>query len=1223
MAIVWDKPTITARDITRILIQQYGPENPTRILVDDDTKPINYNSSLVNCECLRCGKRFSYTPSAIVNALYYNGYVCNTCGMLSDTELQDQQKEEMRVGTLKLLKENGIDVVQEAIDAEKEKKEAAEDEDYNDALHDAYNEANTETKSVESSNPVIEEKHEEIKETPVEKVNEDVVKPVEKKIEKKPEVKKEVKQEPVKEKKVTEKPVEKKNDYMVSDEDYNGSIGDQVKDEVEIAEEDEIPDDTGDDITEDDVFGVEEPEESDEVEEVAKALNNNKQTEKSTESIQSEVVEPEVKEVEQPEEKKEDKDPDFVWIGTNAYTEDELQKVLKEKMDNIVKKIHFNPYDPDTFEINEDADLSVKCRTCGQTVLTEDVDTLDNVESLSDVCKRYGKDLPVGKNNYRNIEPMLYSCPTCTSEILTKGYNSYHKKLVEDICQKAHINILDKNHLYINDPNEELRVECNGVIKILKFNLILSKFGRGQDARNDPMFENKDQTKKVEVKTEEVKSTESVKPETENDEKPVVTNTDSENKIKIVQERVNFTENVTEVPNDSKPVVREAEPEKPKVVLRPKTTEVLKRDPVKEPERVTLHAKAPEPTQEQKSKLNQFDGHINEHRKPVFSKRENTNNNSAYGSMFNSERAKDSNANLEEERAYNERQLNKHKIFSESSSLKTAKKNIAKLTGTENPFEREISLKQEFDETVFADFIKELSNKTGVDYKLILDERSYEIPVVDFENGTRIICSNLDEPGLANVKYEWLNRVPFSWKEDIAEDDGTGRLRRKPKSFKWVVLFSDSIEFAKDATFSALIKYINPSVLAYDGKKIVLQDNLIIQYTKNQQYLRDFDKRNSTFPSKKPATGSIGIIARWNSTSKATARDVLKLRMQMEGRNTNVNNLDTLASDYSEYMAASIKYVEHMNPETNRVIYTITEYVEVGSSIIADGFAQCVRALLKEYFKKYPQLMGVPPYIIVEIDPNTFPSPALHSYIERGTLCKMDNSYKMIVEGSKANLNAVDKSLRYSYIRRPEYRQGSDLDRMRQDRRMFNAGTLIVRMSNEIKQAGLSNTIRNPEVRKAFIENMGYIEATQAEIKQYFVNQSIIAAMMSDGYTARLTERIDENMFNSSKMVSDSNSGFGMNNVLMNPAAMMKYNSIMQNGSPEAKDYFMRMMREDYQQKMQDYMMQNQGTQGKVFSQNPQQNMFNNPMMNNVGMNNFGFGMNPMMGMEFGMGMQH
>lgn len=1218
MAIVWEKPTITARDITRILVQQYGPENPTRILVDDDTKPISYNSALVNCECLRCGKKFSYTPSAIVNALYYNGYVCNTCGMLSDTELQDQQKEEMRVGTLKLLKENGIDVVQEAIDAEKEKKEAAEDEDYNDALHDAYNEANDTSKSVESSKPVVEEKHEEVKETPVEKVNEEVVKPVEKKVEKKPEVKKEVKQEPVKETKVEEpKPVEKKNDYMVSDEDYNGSIGDQVKDEVEIVEEDEIPDDTGDDITEDDVFGVEEPEESDEVEEVAKAFN--KQPEKSEESVQTEVIEPEVKEV-QPEEKAEDNGPDYVWIGTDAYTEDELQKVLKNKMDNIVKKIHFNPYDPDTFEINDNAELSVKCRTCGQTIVTDKVDTLDTVESLSDVCKKYGKELPEGKNNYHNIEPMLYSCPVCTSEILTKGFNSYHKKLVDEICKKANINILDKHHLYINDPNEELRVECNGVIKILKFSLILSKFGRGQDARKDPMFENKDQTKKIKVETKEV-STESVKPEVEEKpvvKQPVVTNLDTENKIKVVQERVNFTENVTDVPNESKPVVREKEPEEPKVVLRPKATEVPKQDPVKGPEKVTLHAKAPEPTEEQKAKLNQFDSHHTEQKKPVFSMKEGTaNNNSAYGSMFNSGRVKDSNADLEEERAYNERQLNKHKIFSESASLKTAKKNIAKLTGTENPFEREISLKQEFEETVFADFIKELSNKTGVDYKLILDERSYEIPVVDFENGTRIICSNLDEPGLANVKYEWLNRVPFSWKEDVAEDDGTGRLRRKPKSFRWVVLFSDSIEFAKDATFSALIKYINPSVLAYDGKKIVLQDNLIIQYTKNQQYLRDFDKRNSTFPSKKPATGSIGIIARWNSTSKATARDVLKLRMQMEGHNTNVNNLDTLASDYSEYMAASIKYVEHMNPETNRVIYTITEYVEVGSSIIADGFAQCVRALLKEYFKKYPQLIGVTPYIIVEIDPNTFPSPALQSYIDRGTLCKMDNSYKLIVEGSKANLNAVDKSLRYSYIRRPEYRQGSNLDRMRQDRRMFNAGTLIVRMSNEIKQAGLSNTIRNPEVRKAFIENMGYIEATQAEIKQYFVNQSIIAAMMSDGYTARLTERIDENMFNSSKMVSDSNSGYGMNNVLMNPAMMMKYNSIMQNGSPEAKDYFMRMMREDYQQKMQDYMMQHQGTQGQVFSQNPQQRNMFNPMM---GMNNFGMGMNPMMN-GFGMGM--
>ena len=93
----WNKPIITAKDINSILHNQYGPECPTRLLLEDETKPIPYKTALINCECMRCGRQFTMTPFALLNSIYFNGFVCTGCGSLSDDELKAQQKENMRV----------------------------------------------------------------------------------------------------------------------------------------------------------------------------------------------------------------------------------------------------------------------------------------------------------------------------------------------------------------------------------------------------------------------------------------------------------------------------------------------------------------------------------------------------------------------------------------------------------------------------------------------------------------------------------------------------------------------------------------------------------------------------------------------------------------------------------------------------------------------------------------------------------------------------------------------------------------------------------------------------------------------------------------------------------------------------------------------------------------------------------------------------------------------
>ena len=271
--IKWEKPTITVEELKTILHQQYGPECPTRVLIEDPSASMKYKTGMVSCECMRCGKQFMMTPFALINSYYLSGYICTNCGNLSDNQLVENQKEDMRIKTIETLKEHGIDVLKEEFGKkDKTKPENIEEDEFSSSadaddldINDMYKEAMEDAEtSVESVTPDSEP------EAPAE--------------------------EPVPQGEVEEEPVaddtgdDEANDYMVSDDDYNGTLGDAIDEDTEIVEEEDIPeeeetpdedlsrpyvdddpedapettedeveDDTGDDISEDDVFGVEEP----------------------------------------------------------------------------------------------------------------------------------------------------------------------------------------------------------------------------------------------------------------------------------------------------------------------------------------------------------------------------------------------------------------------------------------------------------------------------------------------------------------------------------------------------------------------------------------------------------------------------------------------------------------------------------------------------------------------------------------------------------------------------------------------------------------------------------------------------------------------------------------------------------------------------------------------------------------------------------------------------
>jgi hypothetical protein len=536
-------------------------------------------------------------------------------------------------------------------------------------------------------------------------------------------------------------------------------------------------------------------------------------------------------------------------------------------------------------------------------------------------------------------------------------------------------------------------------------------------------------------------------------------------------------------------------------------------------------------------------------------------------------------------------------VFHKEDKAKKFKGSIAVLNGKENPFEREERLEVSFKKTIFYDFIKELAEECNVKFRFQIDQRTFQIPVVDFEPymqgkpGFRLVCAQYDRDTMFNVPFNRIAKsIPFQFNNRLTDEE---------TPYQYSVLYSDSVFYREKATFNALIKYINPTVLAYGGRRIQLEGNLNIQYTDYKGYLTEFSEDCSPFPDGKPSNRELGILASWVSTKNFDAKDILETLNSLEGKGNNAN-LDKLESDMGLYMVCSIKYIEQLNKDTQRVIYTITEYIEIGGALIADGLYQCVKALLKEYYTKYPNLRDRTPHVIIEIDTNSYTSPSLKSYVRNKSILPVDRIYRSALESQDANnfytMNMTKKHLKYVYMRRNANRsEHSSRDNMRQDIRKFNAIGLIKRMPEEIKAAGLQMGIYDDTQRLIFIRNMGFTEATQLEIKEYFMSQGTVQMILLDGNTLLLPKAINpDSMYNAGGIVGTSNDSLRtINDPMYNPLFRAKMERIrMGYTTPEAQDFYQSYLQQKQQQEMANNMnwmaSQNQAQQFQGIWQAPQ-----------------------------------
>ena len=415
----------------------------------------------------------------------------------------------------------------------------------------------------------------------------------------------------------------------------------------------------------------------------------------------------------------------------------------------------------------------------------------------------------------------------------------------------------------------------------------------------------------------------------------------------------------------------------------------------------------------------------------------------------------------------------------------------------------EVDLINEFKESEMFRVISEVVKRTNVQAQYTINEDTFEIPVVDFESGVRVICVDCNKVAQMKVNLALMERqVSFSY--DLSKKEG----------YRKVYFYSDSLSSKErtKATIKNLIKIVNRD--RFDGRRIItLGGNYTLFYTDSIPVIRSFEDENSSYPQGKPCTKEIGIIALRHKSGKHeqfTAKDFmnyLNKNYKMDMKNHNL------------YMVATARYI--VKPEANRktVKYLITDYCELADSILKDGLDHIIGAIMKEHnlnnTVKDPRYLGenfaeYKAEFEFEFDSSALPSPSLEIWSDNGGLFRFPDSFE---DGQGK-----------CYIRMPEYR-ANQTDGFRKDPRLFLPLPFSKLFRADIEKAGVN--VLNDNARRKFIEQLGFVESYYPRMKRFILNPVKVMNVQFSSSVLTMS-KVDLNKFFSGNGVYDG----GYDNIL-------------------------------------------------------------------------------------------
>lgn len=274
-------------------------------------------------------------------------------------------------------------------------------------------------------------------------------------------------------------------------------------------------------------------------------------------------------------------------------------------------------------------------------------------------------------------------------------------------------------------------------------------------------------------------------------------------------------------------------------------------------------------------------------------------------------------------------------------------------------FDEPRAFEEEFKESPFYYVLKRVMlrerlvdvPRTPIRMSIRIDQITNFFTVVDFSTGVRVICIDTDDPDQIGCNPFVINKnVPFSYPKEIM-----GRI----ENVKLRMLYKDTCEERPVSIIRRLQKLVAHDYIE-EKYKVKLFENFVVGYTTDFETVDMFEsgdgkgsKGNSPYVVGRAHTNRIGIMV---IASKSNAKPIRKDKAE----GFELNEYD-FTKNYNIVCVASCRYItdervlnrNDLSDDAKIVRYTITQYDEINSCVITDGFTACLKAIIMEHESKF------------------------------------------------------------------------------------------------------------------------------------------------------------------------------------------------------------------------------------------------------------------------------
>jgi len=297
-----------------------------------------------------------------------------------------------------------------------------------------------------------------------------------------------------------------------------------------------------------------------------------------------------------------------------------------------------------------------------------------------------------------------------------------------------------------------------------------------------------------------------------------------------------------------------------------------------------------------------------------------------------------------------------------------------------------------------VDRILKLFKKRGardLKYKLYIDERTHECPVVDFEGSIRVIFINTDIPGGSyHAENEINSRLRYTFDQSDCEYD-----------VMTYIVYSDMI---RDERLNRVVKSISKQI-AFNLKVIgifkpisIIEDSDQYFYTtseKDKPTIDRFTFDNCSGNVDVAATKSIALISRWDNPN---LDNEWKYRKEISNRIALAKGASIGYEDLSMHMTAAIRFIMIPPKADGTINVTITDYIESLDIFVRDGLGSLIGVLVHNIKSEFPQSQL---HIYYEFNRTMIPSPTVSRYF------KNDSIRPVNVNKDMAQFNEIIKTV--------------------------------------------------------------------------------------------------------------------------------------------------------------------------------------------------------------------